>query len=199
VKAPQIMSGWGHVLCTNDVSEAGYYLLEDADESLYKLVNAQSGNNHLNAWESQKFIFGNETSRKFSKIAYEKVETYTLTVPTSGVTTLCLPFNVVLPEGVTAYEAKLDKKKNYTGYTLEIVASAGETLAKNTPVIIKATATDNTLAITMDEEDAKHATENNLLRSGLIKTTVAPADTKYAFDGENFNVMTVDTEVPAFT
>jgi hypothetical protein len=125
------------------------------------------------------------------------VTEYTLTVPASGVTTLCLPFNVVLPEGVTAYEANLNKKKNYTSYALEAVASAGETLAKNTPVIIKATADDYTLAITMDEEDAKHATENNLLRSGLIKTTVAPADTKYAFDGENFNVMTVDTEVPA--
>ncbi len=197
VKAPQIMSGWGHVLCTNDVSEAGYYLLEDADESLYKLVNAQSGNNHLNAWESQKFIFGNETSSKFSKIAYEKVETYTLTVPTSGVTTLCLPFNVVLPEGVTAYEAKLDKKKNYTGYTLEIVASTGETLAKNTPVIIKATADDYTLAITMDENGAKHSTEGNVLRSGLIKTTVPAANTKYSFDGENFNVITTNTEVPA--
>ncbi|MEE1316564.1 MAG: discoidin domain-containing protein, partial [Prevotella sp.] len=90
VKAPQNLSKWGHILCTDDVSVAGYYLLEDVDDNLYKLVNNQNGNNHLNAWQSQKFIFGNETSSKFSKIAYEKVETYTLTVPASGVTTLCL-------------------------------------------------------------------------------------------------------------
>ena len=197
VKAPQSLSQWGHILCTDDVSVAGYYLLEDVDDNLYKLVNNQNGNNHLNVWESQKNIFGNENSNKFSKIAIEKVEAYSLTVPTSGVTTLCLPFNVVLPEGVTAYEVNLDKKKNYTGYALVAVASAGETLAKNTPVIIKATATDYTLAITMDEEGAKHATVNNVLSSGLIKTTVAPANTKYAFDGENFNVITANTEVAA--
>ena len=160
-------------------------------------MNNQNGNNHLNVWESQKNIFGNENSNKFSKIAYEKVEAYTFTVPASGVTTICLPFNVVLSEGITAYEAKLDKKKNYTGYTLETVASAGETLARNTPVIIKANANDYTLAITMDEEGAKHATENNVLRSGLIKTIVEATDTKYTFDGENFNVMTADTEVAA--
>ncbi len=197
VKAPQNLSQWGHILCTDDVSVAGYYKFEDVGDNLYKLVNNQSGNNHLNVWESQKNIFGNENSKKFSTIAIEKVEAYTLTVPASGVTTLCLPFNVVLPEGITAYEVNLDKKKNYTGYALVAVASAGETLAKNTPVIIKATAADYTLTITMDEEGAKQATASNVLSSGLIKTTVAPANTKYAFDGENFNVITANTEVAA--
>lgn len=191
-----VPSQWSVQYFDTDEAKAGVYLIEDVSEDVFKLKSNKSGTQYVNDWGP---VFGNDNSNKagLSTFSFSPVTEYTLTVPTSGVTTLCLPFNVVLPEGVTAYEVNLDKKKNYTGYTLEIVASAGETLAKNTPVIIKATADDYTLTITMDEEDAKHATENNLLRSGLIKTTVAPADTKYAFDGENFNVMTVDTEVPA--
>ena len=191
-----VPSQWSVQYFDTDEAKAGVYLIEDVSEDVFKLKSNKSGTQYVNDWGP---VFGNDNSNKagLSTFSFSPVTEYTLTVPASGVTTLCLPFNVVLPEGVTAYEANLNKKKNYTGYILEILASAGETLAKNTPVIIKATADDYTLAITMDEEGAKHATENNVLRSGLIKTTVAPADTKYAFDGENFNVMTADTEVPA--
>ena len=191
-----VPSQWSVQYFDTDEAKAGVYLIEDVSEDVFKLKSNKSDTQYVNDWGP---VFGNDNSNKagLSTFSFSPVTEYTLTVPTSGVTTLCLPFNVVLPEGVTAYEAKLDKKKNYTGYTLETVASTGETLARNTPVIIKATADDYTLAITMDEEGAKHATEGNVLRSGLIKTTVPAANTKYTFDGENFNVMTVDTEVAA--
>ncbi len=191
-----VPSQWSVQYFDTDEAKAGVYLIEEVSEGVFKLKSNKNGTQYVNDWGP---VFGNDNSNKagLSTFSFSPVTEYTLTVPTSGVTTLCLPFNVVLPEGVTAYEVNLAKKKNYTGYALEAVASVGETLAKNTPVIIKATANDYTLTITMDEEGAKHATANNVLSSGLIKTTVAPATTKYAFDGENFNVITANTEVAA--
>ena len=199
VKAPQNLSGWGHILCSENSNNAGYYMFDDAGEGLYSLAYVNSGNKYLNVWHDneERNILGNDN--KFSKIAITPVTEYTLTVPENGVTTLCLPFNVVLPEGVTAYDLAKENitvKSRYSTYELVTVATAGETIAANTPVIIKTTAGDHTLAITMDDEGAKASVENSVLRSGLVKTTVA-AGNNYTFDGVDFNLVATDTEVAA--
>ena len=200
VKTPQNLSGWGHILCTANGEEAGTYLLEDAGEGLYGLYSANGGTTkYLNVWHSgnSNYFIGNDN--KYSKIAFTPVTNYTLNVPANGVTTLCLPFNVVLPAGVTAYDlakANIIKGKHYNKYELVEVAGENETLAKNTPVIIKANANDYTLTITMDGEGAKASVENSVLRSGLVKTTVA-AGNNYTFDGVDFNLVATDTEVAA--
>ena len=200
VKTPQNLSGWGHILCTANGEEAGYYLLEDAGEGLYGLYSANGGTTkYLNVWHSgnSNYFIGNDN--KYSKIAFTPVPEYTLNVPANGVTTLCLPFNVVLPAGVTAYDlakANIIKGKHYNKYELVEVAGENETLAKNTPVIIKADANDYTLTITMDGEGAKASVENSVLRSALVKTTVA-AGNNYTFDGVDFNLVAADTEIAA--
>ena len=188
VKAPQNLSSWAHILCTDDASVAGYYKLEDVGDNLYKLVNNQSGNNHLNVWESQKNIFGNETKDKFSKIALEKVEAYSLTITSAGYATLCLPFNVTLPEGMLAYDLSVeniaggDAEGKYKA-TMKVVAKAGETLKKGTPVIIKANAGDYTLPITMSDNGAKTSLAGSLLRGNFVRQDLTQGYTtkKYIF------------------
>ena len=201
-----VHSQWDIQAFDTDVANAGTYLFEEtATTDVFKLkstTNVTTGNastNYVNDWGP---VFGCDNSNKenLSTFTLTQVTEYTLNVPESGVTTLCLPFNVVLPAGVTAYDITEDDITGMGGadlYTLSAVAAEGETLAKNTPVVIKAAADDYTLAITMSDENAKASNEGTLLRSGLVKTTVAADAANYTFDGENFNRVTTATEVPA--
>ena len=205
-------NGWNHLQFADDKNAAGVYnFIEQTDlENVYKIqgVGEDDGdgthNDFLQVYNTDgKMIVGPNPQNVAHNFKLVPVTEYTLTVPAGGVTTLCLPFNVVLPQGVTAYdlaEGDLTSYDNCTGYTLSEVskvAVGGETLAKNTPVIIKATAADYTLTITMDEEGAKGSKDGSVLRSAVVKTTLTAAETKYTFDGENFNVVGTDTEVAA--
>ncbi|MBR4848161.1 MAG: alpha-N-acetylglucosaminidase C-terminal domain-containing protein [Bacteroidaceae bacterium] len=185
--------GWS-VLSFTDANNAGVYLFEEVEESIFKLKSNKSDIQYVNDWGP---IFGNDKSNKpnLSTYTLTQITEYTLTVPTNDATTLCLPFNVVLPAGVTAYDIAKSNITNST-YELVTVATTGETLAKNTPVIIKATAGDYTLTITMEEENVKTSVKNSVLRSGLVKTTVA-AGNNYTFNGEDFNIVATDSEIAA--
>ena len=190
--------GWAPQLLSADEAQAGVYLFEETETDIYKIKSNLNDIQYINDWGP---IFGNDKSNKpnLSTFTLTQVTEYTLTVPANGVTTLCLPFNVVLPAGVTAYDlakANIIKGEHYNKYELVEVAGENETLAKNTPVIIKAAANDYTLTITMDGEGAKASVENSVLRSGLVKTTVA-AGNNYTFDGVDFNLVATDTEVAA--
>ena len=194
-------AGWAPQLLSNDAAQAGVYLFEETtvdDVTVLKIKSNRNDIQYMNDWGA---VIGNDKSNKanLSTFTLTQVAEYTLTVPANGVTTLCLPFNVVLPTGVTAYdlaEANLTNAGSYHTYKLVTVASEGETLAKNTPVIVKATAGDYDLTITMNDEDAKASTAGTLLHSGLVKTTIE-AGSKYIYDGENFNRVTAATEIAA--
>ena len=190
--------GWAPQLLSADEAQAGVYLFEETETDIYKIKSNRNDIQYINDWGP---LFGNDKSNKpnLSTFTLTQVTEYTLNVPASGATTLCLPFNVVLPQGVTAYnlpKANVVKGDGYSTYELVEVAAAGDVLAKNTPVIIKAVANDYTLTITMNDEGAKGSVENSVLRSGLVKTTVA-ADNNYTFDGKNFNIVAADTEIKA--
>ncbi len=192
---------WAASAFNNDKEQAGVYLFEDTNvEDVYRLKCVEQNNTWLPYINDWGYVFGNNDSNDaYATFTLTPVTEYTLTVPESGFTTLCLPFNVVLPAGVTAYDlaaANITKANRYSTYELVTVASEGETLAKNTPVIIKAAAADYTLTITMDDEGAKGSTEGTLLRSGLVKTTIA-AGNRYIFDGENFNCVDAETAIAA--
>ncbi len=205
MRATGVHSQWDIQAFDTDVANAGVYLFEEtATADVFKLkstINVHQGDantNYVNDWGP---VFGCDDYNKenLSTFTLTPVTEYTLSVPASGATTLCLPFNVVLPVGVTAYDlpkANVVKGDGYSTYELVEVAVAGETLAKNTPVIIKAAANDYTLTITMNDEGANGSVENSVLRSGLVKTTVA-AGNNYTFDGKNFNIVAADTEIAA--
>lgn len=206
MRATGVHSQWDIQVFDTDVANAGAYLFEEtATADVFKLkstinvFNKNASTNYVNDWGP---VFGCDNSNKenLSTFTVTQVTEYTLNVPESGVTTLCLPFNVVLPTGVTAYditEAGITRMGGADLYTLSAVAAEGETLAKNTPVVIKAAKGDYTLVITMNDENAKASNEGSVLRSGLVKTTVAADAANYTFDGENFNLVTTATEVPA--
>lgn len=203
MRATGVHSQWDIQAFDTDVANAGTYLFEETADvfKLKSTINVHQNSavtNYVNDWGP---VFGCDDSNKknLSTFTLTQVTEYTLNVPESGVTTLCLPFNVVLPAGVTAYdlaEANLTNAGSYHTYELVTIASEGETLAKNTPVIVKATTGDYVLTITMNDEDAKASTAGTLLRSGLVKTTIE-AGSKYIYDGENFNRVTAATEIAA--
>ncbi len=192
---------WAASAFNNNKEQAGVYLFENTNvEDVYKLKCVEQNNTWLPYINDWGYVFGNNDSNEaYATFTLTQVTEYTLNVPEGGFTTLCLPFNVVLPAGVTAYdltEANLTDEGSFYTYELTTVASEGNTLAKNTPVIIKANAGDYVLTITMDDEGAKASTDGTLLRSGLVKTTI-DAGSKYIYDGDNFNIVTTTTDIAA--
>ena len=190
---------WGASAFSTDKEQAGVYMFEETtvnDLTEYRLKSTTSTwLEYVNDWG---IVFGNNgPDDTFSTFTLTQVTKYTLAVPDAGMTTLCLPFNVVLPEGVKAYDiVGLTEENGKYKYNLTEVAVAGDVLAKNTPVIIEAEEGNYTLTITMDGEGAKGANDGSVLRSGLVKTTVA-AGNNYIFDGKNFNIVTDATVVAA--
>ena len=192
---------WGASAFSTDKEQAGVYMFEETtvnDLTEYRLKSTTSTwLEYVNDWG---IVFGNNgPDDTFSTFTLTQVTEYILTVPENGVTTLCLPFNVVLPTGVTAYDltkANITADRDYKVYKLVQVAAENETLAKNTPVIIKANEGTYILTITMDGEGVKVSTEGSVLRSALVKTTVA-AGNRYTFDGVDFNIVTANTEIAA--
>ncbi|MBQ5645177.1 MAG: discoidin domain-containing protein [Bacteroidaceae bacterium] len=190
--------GWAPQLLSADEAQAGVYLFEETETDIYKIKSNRNDIQYINDWGP---VFGNDKSNKpnLSTFTLEQITEYTLNVPANGATTLCLPFNVQLPAGVTAYDlakANITTANRYSTYELVEVAGEGDVLAKNTPVIIKANANDYTLTITMNGEGAKGSVENSLLRSGIVKTTLGEGN-NYTFDGVDFNLVAAGTVIPA--
>lgn len=63
-------------------------------------MHAQDAGRVIVQWAAEE---GNASTWIINEVTDATAFNYTLTVPTSGIATLYLPFNVTLPEGVTAY------------------------------------------------------------------------------------------------
>lgn len=195
-----VTSKWSMQAFDTDVANAGVYLFEETETDIFKIKSKTAGVPYMNDWGP---VFGNDLSSKpnLSTFTLTPVTEYTLTVPASGFTTLCLPFNVVLPAGVTAYditEAQITQiGSRYTYELNNVVAAEGETLAKNTPVIIKAAEGNHTFTITMSDENVKGSASGSVLRSNLVKTTIDNTAVNYTFSNGTFSLVTAETEVAA--
>ncbi len=130
---------------------------------------------------------------------------YTITMPADGYTTLYLPFNVKLPEGVEAYtvipSGIIGKGNGEYGYVMTRVAEAGDKLAKGTAVIIKGTpAAEYTFEATLDDTDAI-TVPSSALRGTYIEKAVNSNETVKAYllgaDEAVFNRINADTNIPA--
>ena len=202
VKAPQDLSGWGHILCSENSGDAGVYLIEEPETDVFAFKSlAGDGKRYINAFntESCKYIIGNDD--KFSKFSITKVTTYTLTIPAGGATTLCLPFNVVLPEGVEAYDVTAvgNDVNGVVVYETELLAAKGEKIKAGTPVIVKGAAGDYTLGVTVDNAGAKGALAGSVLRGNFLSQTLVPGNSisKYTFSDNVFNLLSAQVEFPA--
>lgn len=196
MKAPQNVSDWGHILFSDNSAEAGVYLIEEPETGIYDIKSAVPGATipYLNAWASTgvNYIFGNDN--KYSKFTITQVTEYTVNVPSTGFTTLYLPFNVVLPTGVTAYTVEpakiMDDGNGGYGYILTQVATTGETLLKGTPVIIKAAAGDHVFGVTVDNTNAKSVASSALCGTYFAQTVNSlDATKKYSVTVENGEVV----------
>lgn len=196
---------WAPLFFSADEAEAAVYLLEETgDDGIFKLKSSEEFYQYVKSWD---LVFGNDVAATAtSTFSFTPVTEYTLTVGEEGITTLCLPFNVELPEGVTAYEILSDGVALDGGryeYTLTEFAVAGDVIAKGTPFIAKAAAGNHTLTITMSDEDAKSASQTSVLRGTFVKKTIATEAVNYKLtivDGSAmFTYVTADTEVAANT
>lgn len=199
--------GWHHIMFSDDKAEEGRYMFEEVSEDTYKLLSSVNHNDKANYVNGYGNVFGNDKKGTASStFTLTQVTEYSLTMPEGGITTLCLPFNVTLPAGVTAYDivtVAQDAVADRYEYTLELLASEGETIAKNTPVVVKGTAGEvYALAITMSDENVKTALTGSVLRGTFVKTTIGTDVANYTLvvtDGEaTFNIVSADdTPVPA--
>ena len=169
------LGGWNHLMFSDNADEAGAYLIEETgtDTGIFKMRSTGSGINYVNDYDN--LVFGNDKSDKenLATFTFSKAESYPFSVSSAGLATLCLPFNVTMPENMTAYDmaaANIDGGSEGV-YTccMQGIATAGETLKKGTPVIIKANEGSYNLTITMSDKDAKTSLAGSLLRGNFVK------------------------------
>lgn len=172
LKSPNL-NGWNHIMFSDEKAEAGVYLFDNTDVAdVFKIRSVGNGINYVNDYDN--LIFGNDKPDKenLATFTFSQVDEYTLAIPAIGVAALYLPFHVVLPEGVYAYDFTASdirvEEGEYACYLRE-VAKAGETLKSGTPVIVKAEPGDYSLAITMQPNNAKGATSGSLLCGTFVK------------------------------
>ena len=172
------LSNWNHIMFSDNKSEAGAYLFEETDiASVFKMRSTGEGINYVNDYD--KGVFGNDKSDKeeLSTFSISEVKAYPLVVPVAGIAVLCLPFHVVMPEGVCAYDlAVSDVKVDETGKCIGIVqpiAKSGEILKAGTPVIVMAKEGKYNLDIIMRANVANGALPGSLLRGNFVKEKLA--------------------------
>lgn len=184
------LGGWNHIMFSDNADEAGAYIIEETgtDTGIFKIRSTGSGINYLNDYD--KLVFGNDKSNKENLATFTITEaiSYPLSITSAGFATLCLPFNVVIQEGMLAYDLSVeniasgDEEDEYIA-TMKVVAKAGETLKKGTPVIIKANEGSYSLPITMSDNGAKVSLAGSLLRGNFVKQDLTQGTTakKYIF------------------
>lgn len=92
-------------------------------------------------------------------LTIKQVDTYPLTVSAAQYASMCMPFSVTLPTGLTAYKVT---GVNRSGNNEMTLVELGSTLAANEPVILSGTAGNYTLTI--------NAAENGTVNSDNILT-----------------------------
>lgn len=160
---------------SNSEDEMGDYIIEKLDDdNKYKL---RTSNKYLKADED--FLFASSNRNDASTFTITKAVTFPFSVSAAGMATLCLPFNVVLPEGMVAYdlaESKITKSDDVAYAYMDVIAEKGDTLKKRTPVIVKAAEGEYDLAITMDDTNAKGALNGSLLRGNFVSQALTPSE-----------------------
>ena len=184
------LSGWNHLMFSDNETEAGAYIFEETSTDIFKMRSTGSGINYVNDYD--KLVFGNDNSTKenLATFTLSQVKSYPFTVSEAGMATLCLPFNVVLPKGMVAYDlaAQITEEEEgvYSCY-MQSIAEEGETLKAGTPVIAKANKGDYTLEITMSNNNAKGALKGSLLRGNFVKQDLTQGTDRKKFIFANGN------------
>ncbi len=199
LKSPTLGS-WNHIMFSDNEDDAGTFIFEEtAVAGTYKIRSTGEGINYMNCYKEHG-VFGNDKAGKegLSTFSTSPVNSYNVTLPSSGCAAIHLPFNVIIPEGVYVYDmtaSQLEYNKNTNGYTcsLKLIAKPGDTLKSGTPVIIKGNEGVYAFTITMQDNGAKGSLPQSLLKGNYVKSTLTQsADTK------KFILSEIDEYSPVF-
>jgi hypothetical protein len=181
-----VSSGWNHIMFSEQKGDAGTYTISEPDVN--GLVKLKSTNTQGMASVAifDNGAWGNDVDGKAKQFTLEKVTTYPIKVTPAGMATLCLPFNVVMANGMYAYDLAIegiDQEGNDEVYncTMRAIAGPGQTLKAGTPVIIGANKGEYNLAITMDNSKACTSLNGSLLKGNFVKQTLTQNDDKVKF------------------
>ena len=157
-------------------------------------MHAQDDNDCIVGWGAS---VGNASTWTIDEVTDLAQLNYYFTVPQDGVATLNLAFNAVLPSGVTVYDIAVDDiTLNGTHYEYEAtaIATEGEVLAKNTPVVVKANPGTYVFGVTLTDDGAKGSVTGSVLKGTTYKTTLAADANNYQLavsdDQTVFNLVT---------
>ena len=181
---------------------AGVYLFEETGTAgIYRLKSDATSIQYVNDWGE---VFGNDMSTVTSTtFTLRPVTEYILNIPESGATMLCLPFNVVLPAGVIAYDVTAvgEDANGKLVYATTELAGSGEKVKAGTPVLLKGAAGEHVLGVTIDNTDANGSLLRSVLRGNFMKQSLAPSEVvyRYTFDTgtKAFNLLGSPVEIPA--
>lgn len=107
-------------------------------------------------------------------LTIKQVDTYPLTVSAAQYASMCLPFSVTLPDGLTAYKVT---GVNRSGNNEMTLVALGSSIAANEPVILAGTAGNYTLTINAAESGTLN-TDNILTGTSVPRQGIN--DTYYA-------------------
>lgn len=200
-----VSSGWNHIMFSEQKGDAGTYLINEANNNAVTLKSTNSsGMPYVAIYDNG--AWGNDVVGKVISFSLEKVATYAITIPESGYYGICLPFNVVLPTGVTAYDVTVENLtcgEDGAITSLVSIATEGQILKAGTPALLKGTAGNYNLTITMDNTDAKTSSVDSKLRGNFVKQTLASGILNkfiYTSEGEHpFVRINDEQEIPANT
>ena len=141
------LNGKSEIICTNKTgSNSGLHLAGD--------------NKRLVPW-----VPSEEASLWF----IEPIDTYDITIPTDGYTTLCLPFAINLPKGVTAYTAK--NNTIIDGVECVYIEEVSGLISAKQPVIIQGESGSYKINIATDsasDEYVEHASFKGTLKEMTV-------------------------------
>ena len=187
------LGGWNHIMFSDNADEAGTYLIEQTStDGIFRIRSTGEGINYVNDYDN--LVFGNDKSTKenLSTFSIIEVTTFPFTVSSAGIAPLCLPFNVVVPDGMYAYDMTsanvIEGSEGVYTCNMQVIASQGETLKKGTPVIVKAGQGNYNLSISILDNNAKASLPGSMLRGNFLKQGLAQSNSPQKFilsNGDN--------------
>lgn len=178
LKEPRL-TGWGHIMFSDNETEAGKYIFEETSVAgKYKIRSTSEGINYVNIYKEHG-VAGNDKATKPGLATYtiEEVEAIPVSLSAGAAATICFPFNVVIPEGVCAYDVvpsniKYDEAIHAYTCSMSLMANSGEILKKGTPAIINGSEGVVDFPITMDDNDARNSLPQSLLKGCYVAHTL---------------------------
>ena len=193
LQAPDL-GQWRHLQFSDNKGDAGVYLFEEVDlnTNIFYMRNPIEDTNenkyikYVNDYNN--LVFGNDKASKenLSTFTLTEATTYPFTVTSAGMATLCLPFNVVMADGMYAYDLALegiDPESNSEVYncTMRAIAGPGRTLKAGTPAIIAADPNTYNLTITMSDDKAGTSLNGSLLKGNFLQQDLTQSGDKVKF------------------